>query len=146
LMETMEDHILTGRLTSRVPVEPFTEVGQIASAYNRVIGALEEVTQLTHAGIRDVRDRITTFTRECLLTNLNLGAEKLFGVVASGVIGQPVQRLVSPEGGMPQPRLERLFVPGEKLELRFGAPRERRVLEVSISENRVGQVAQLTGM
>src|SRR5690606_8978323 len=27
-----------------------------------------------------------------------------------------------------------------------GAPRERRVLEVSISENRVGQVAQLTGM
>lgn len=146
LMETMEEHSRTGLLTNRVPVEPFTEVGQIASAYNRVIGALEEATEQTRAVIRDVRDGIITFTREGVLTSLNPGAEKLFGVAASGVIGQPVQRLVSPEGSAPQPRLERLFVPGEKLELRFGAPRERRVLEVSISENRVGQVAQLTGM
>ncbi|MDX5445662.1 MAG: ammonium transporter [Zoogloeaceae bacterium] len=145
LMETMDEHGRTGNLTNRVAVEPFTEVGQIASAYNRVIGALEEATEQTRAIIRDVRDGVITFTREGVLTSLNPGAEKLFGVAAAGVIGQPVQRLMAPEGG-PQNRLERLFVPGEKLELRFGTPRERRVLEVSISENRVGQVAQLTGM
>ena len=145
LMETMDEHGRTGNLTNRVAVEPFTEVGQIASAYNRVIGALEEATEQTRAIIRDVRDGIITFTREGVLTSLNPGAEKLFGVAAAGVIGQPVQRLMAPEG-WPQNRLERLFVPGEKLELRFGTPRERRVLEVSISENRVGQVAQLTGM
>jgi len=145
LMETMEEHGRTGLLTNRVPVEPFTEVGQIAAAYNRVIDALEEATEQTRAIIRDVRDGIITFTREGVLTSLNPGAEKLFGVTAAGAIGLPVQRLMAPEG-QTLPRLERLFVPGEKLELRFGLPSERRVLEISISENRVGQVAQLTGM
>lgn len=146
LMETMEEHSRTGTTTTRVPEEPFTEVGQIASAYNRVIDALDEATEQTRAIIRDVRDGIITFTREGVLTSLNPGAEKLFGVAAAGVIGGPVQKLMSPENGAQSSRLERLFVPGEKLELRFGAPPERRVLEVSISENRVGHVAQLTGM
>lgn len=146
LMETMDQHGLTGNLTTRVPVEPFTEVGQIAAAYNRVIGALEEATDQTRAIIRDVRDGIITFTGEGVLTSLNPGAEKLFGVAAAGVIGMPVQRLVVPDANVAPPRLERLFVPGEKLELRLGTGRERRVLEVSISENRVGEHAQLTGM
>lgn len=147
LMEAMEAHGGTGELRARVPVEPFTEVGQIAAAYNRVLGALEEVTDQTRSIIRDVRDGIVTFTREGLLTSLNPGAEKLFSVSADNVIGTPVQHLFEIDGVRSVGNLERLFVVGEKLELRVGMPGPtRRVLEVSVSDNRVGQQHQFTGM
>ena len=42
LLTVMEAQAKSGDLTERVPVEPFTEVGQIAQQYNRVIDALEK--------------------------------------------------------------------------------------------------------
>ncbi len=42
LYTIMEKHVKTGDLTLRVPVEPFTEVGQIAARYNQVMSSLEE--------------------------------------------------------------------------------------------------------
>lgn len=41
LFQAMESQAATGDLSVRVPVEPFTEVGQIASRYNLVMGNLE---------------------------------------------------------------------------------------------------------
>ncbi|MCR9143384.1 MAG: ammonium transporter [bacterium] len=41
LFQAMETQAETGDLSVRVPVEPFTEVGQIASRYNSVMGNLE---------------------------------------------------------------------------------------------------------
>jgi len=42
LYTVMDRQASTGDLTLRVPVEPFTEVGQIADRYNQVISSLEE--------------------------------------------------------------------------------------------------------
>ena len=147
LLEAMETHGRTGNLTTPVAVEPFTEVGQIAAAYNRVIFALEEATDQTRAIIRDVRDGIITFTAEGLLTSLNPGAEKLFGVAADGMVGQPVLRLLETDNVPLSFRVERLFVPGEKIEVKLGQPGDRRrVLEVSVGETRLEQERQFTGM
>lgn len=41
LFSTMEEQSRTGDLSKRLPVEPFTEVGQIASLYNKVMAGLE---------------------------------------------------------------------------------------------------------
>jgi len=42
LLGAMETQARSGALKARVPVEPFTEVGQIAQQYNRVMEALEK--------------------------------------------------------------------------------------------------------
>jgi PAS domain S-box-containing protein len=42
LLSAMEAQAKSGELGARVPVEPFTEVGQIARQYNRVMEALEK--------------------------------------------------------------------------------------------------------
>lgn len=42
LYKTLEDQAKTGDLALRAPVEPFTEVGQIASQYNRVMDNLQQ--------------------------------------------------------------------------------------------------------
>lgn len=41
LMHTMDEQARTGDLSKRLPVEPFTEIGQIATLYNRVMAGLE---------------------------------------------------------------------------------------------------------
>lgn len=44
LFEVMNSQDSTQDLSLRVPIEPFTLVGQIAERYNQVMDALEEVT------------------------------------------------------------------------------------------------------
>src|SRR6185369_6653041 len=41
LFQTLEQQARTGDLSLRAPADPFTEVGQIASQYNRVLANLE---------------------------------------------------------------------------------------------------------
>ena len=43
LLETMSQHEKQGNLSLRASVEPFTEVGQIATLYNRVVNTLQEM-------------------------------------------------------------------------------------------------------
>ncbi len=147
LLQAMEVQEKTGQLSVRVPVEPFTEVGQIAAAYNRMMDALERAVGQTRAIIRDVRDGIITFSREGLLHSLNPGAEKLFGVPAAEVLGQPIVRLMGEAPLAPPAQLVGLLTPGDKTELRLrrrGA--DTRVLEVSVSESEHGGEALLTGL
>ena len=56
LLEAMENQRQSGDLSHRVPAETFTEVGQVAQAYNQVIEALEQATNQTRAIVRDMRD------------------------------------------------------------------------------------------
>ena len=147
LLQAMEVQEKTGQLSVRVPVEPFTEVGQIAAAYNRMMDALERAVGQTRAIIRDVRDGIITFTREGLLRSLNPGAEKLFEVPAGEVLGQPIVRLMGDGPALAPVQLVGLLTPGDKTELRLrrrGA--EPRVLEVSVSESEHGGESLLTGL
>ncbi len=146
LVDAMEMHRHSGDLRQRVPVEPFTEVGQVASAYNRVISALEAATDQTRAIVRDMRDGIVTFTRDGILTSLNPGAEKLFQLSAERVVGQPFQTLLLQAGYTGLRSHEDLCKPGAKLELRRARPGAGRMFyEVSVSENRVGPELRFTG-
>jgi Amt family ammonium transporter len=45
LLTTMQSQASTGDLSARIPHEPFTEVGQIAAQYNKVMEVLEEKAQ-----------------------------------------------------------------------------------------------------
>ncbi len=93
LVEVMERQSRTFDFSLRAPVEPFTELGQIAGSYNRVVNALEETTKKTRQIIRDIRDGIITFTKDGILTSMNPGAEKLLQVEAGVAIGQSLDQL-----------------------------------------------------
>ncbi|MEH6566687.1 MAG: ammonium transporter [Halopseudomonas sp.] len=105
LLEAMAAHQQAGDMQRDVPVEPFTEVGQIAAQYNKVIHALRRAVGMTQSMIRDIRDGVVTCGRDGVLASCNPGAERLFGMPAGALIGQPLERLVADRSwqGMPLP-------------------------------------------
>ena len=50
---TMDSQAKTGDMTLRVPVEPFTEVGQIAERYNWVMEALQKEAAKTESSLQE---------------------------------------------------------------------------------------------
>lgn len=93
----MDEQTRTGDLSRRVPVEPFTEVGQIAERYNRVIGALETLTTKTDAIVRTAMDGIVTFRRHLdmlIVESVNPAAAAMFGYPRAQIVGQPVAHLI----------------------------------------------------
>jgi len=80
LLEAMEGDVQAGGFKGEVPVEPFTEVGQIASQYNRVIRALGAAVEKTQSIVREIRDGIVTFDGQGLLTSYNPGSQRLFAL------------------------------------------------------------------
>lgn len=116
LLSAMEAHGRTGDLSQRVPVEPFTEVGQIAQQYNRVIDLLQKVMLRSEAIIRDIGEGIITFAESGVMTSLNPGAEKLFGGRRAELIGQPVTLLFAGDTGDTMMPLDRVLVWGSRAE------------------------------
>lgn len=53
MFRTMDSQARTGDMSLRVPVEPFTEVGQIATHYNSVMDALQKATARTEASLEE---------------------------------------------------------------------------------------------
>jgi len=53
MFRIMDDQARTGDMNLRVPVEPFTEVGQIAARYNWVMDALQKTTAKTEASLKE---------------------------------------------------------------------------------------------
>ncbi|WP_394240835.1 ammonium transporter [Halopseudomonas laoshanensis] len=106
LLGAMATHQRDGHFAREVPVEPFTEVGQIAGQYNKVIRALQAAVGTTQSIIRDIRDGIVTCSPEGVLASCNPGAERLFGLASADLLGQPLQRLVAENNwkGLPQPK------------------------------------------
>ncbi len=116
LLNAMEAHGRTGELSERVPVEPFTEVGQIAQQYNRVIDLLQKVVLRSEAIIRDIGEGIITFAEGGVMTSLNPGAEKLFAGRRMELIGQPVTALFAVEVGGSAIALDRMLLWGTRPE------------------------------
>lgn len=86
----------TGDLTLRVPEEPFTEVGQIASRYNAVMEKLEESVAMNDAIIRTSADAIITVDRDNYrVMTINPAAARLLGISSEKAIGQSIASLVS---------------------------------------------------
>ena len=111
LFVVMDEQSKTGDLSLRVPVEPFTEVGQIAERYNQVMGALENAIRRTEAIVRTTMDGIATFSQRSLeILTLNPAAESMFGHTADKALGLPVARLFEStqgrSGGSPSGSIE----------------------------------------
>ena len=95
LFMAMDRQAKTGDLSLRVPVEPFTEVGQIASRYNQLMESLEQALARTQAIVKNAMDGIITLSEETLdISTLNPAAEAMFGIQESIVVGQPVTKLL----------------------------------------------------
>ncbi|MAL50445.1 MULTISPECIES: ammonium transporter [unclassified Methylophaga] len=94
LLSAMQTQERSGDLKQRVPVEPFTEVGQIASQYNRVIANLNRMVTRTRLIVRDMRDGVITFSSQGIVTSANPGVEIMFGLPAHQLVGQPTDVLL----------------------------------------------------
>ncbi len=97
LLSAMREQEHSTDLSRRVPVEPFTEVGQIAAQHNRVMDALEQAVEQTQAIIRDIRDGILTFGKDGVITSFNPGAEQIFNINGQAIIGQHFSSLLHPD-------------------------------------------------
>ncbi len=102
LTEVMHKQIQTKDLSMRAPVEPFTEVGQIAYSYNKVMEALEIMTRKTRQIVRDIREGIITFNDAGVITSFNPGAENLLQIESVRVLGKPVRSLFVESGFYPK--------------------------------------------
>ena len=95
LFRAMDQQVQTGNLRLRAPVEPFTEVGQIAERYNRVMEALEQAVAKTDTIVRTATDAIVTFSRDSFhIISANPSTAKIFGYSEKQLIGKPVFALL----------------------------------------------------
>ncbi len=154
LLDAMEKQEQSRDLSIRVPVEPFTEVGQVASLYNRVIDSLDVAIEQTKSIVRDIRDGIITFNSDGLLTSFNPGAEKIFGIPAHQVIGIPVCELIHPdEESFCSTKKDNKSLPIENIKL--GSKREILAkrqdqsvfnMEITVTESKYSGTTQYTGL
>ncbi len=94
LLQVMDRQSVTEDLSLRVPVEPFTEVGQFAERYNQVMDALERAVTRSRAIINTAMDGIVTFSKDMLtITSLNPAAEMIFGYREEQIVGQSITLL-----------------------------------------------------
>ncbi len=151
LFTVMERQSHTGDLSQRAPVEPFTEVGQIAARYNSVLDALEHAVARTEAIVKTAMDGIVTFSKQTLqIRTLNPAAEAIFGHTEAQVIGEPVTLLVGSRRyqNVDEARafIDATALNSERREI-VGrrADGSRFPLELVITENRVDQEPFYTG-
>jgi PAS domain S-box-containing protein len=95
LFTAMDEQSRTQDLSIRVPVEPFTEVGQIAQRYNSVMDALEQAVARTDIIVRSAVDGIITISQPDLrITSLNPAAEAMFGYTREHMLDQCIIMLI----------------------------------------------------
>ncbi|MBU2966036.1 ammonium transporter [Amphritea sp. 2_MG-2023] len=102
LLSAMNQQQIRSDYSSPVPVEPFTEVGQIAQEYNRVIdkvqqeiqerdrafNAFKESEYRNGAILEAAMDCIITINEQAQVVTFNPAAEQCFGITASIVLGE----------------------------------------------------------
>ncbi|WP_419904907.1 ammonium transporter [Kiloniella sp.] len=126
-------------LSVRVPVEPFTEIGQIAEKYNVVMSRLQNTSAKTDSIIRSLPVSIITFTRDTLkITSLNPTAINLFGYPEDSLVGRTITSLFDIPHQSQNLTIEQLLIEGKSksgLELVVRcADSVQRVVRVSVSE------------
>jgi len=94
VLDAMDTQARIGDLSLRVPVEPFTEVGRIASRHNHVISSLEQAIARTDSIVRTSLDGIVTFSSVNLqISAVNPSAQRMFKYGESSIIGKPIALL-----------------------------------------------------
>ena len=95
LFHDMEEQARTEDIAKRVTVEPFTEVGQIASRYNEVLDALERSIARTQGIVRTAMDGIVTFAGDGLrIESANPSAEVMFDYPSGALVGVHMDALL----------------------------------------------------
>lgn len=96
--------IARGNLGYRVVVKTRDEIGQLAEAFNRMAGSLQESSEgLRHSEERyramfeNAGEAITTIDRADVILSWNRAAEETFGYKAEEVIGKTYYHLVPPD-------------------------------------------------
>jgi Amt family ammonium transporter len=102
LLRVMEEQERTADLSRRAPEEPFTEVGQIAKLYNRVLDSLERATARASAIVRDMRDAVLTLAPTGVVMSLNPAAQHLFGKTENELRGTLLQTLLYADANDPR--------------------------------------------
>jgi Amt family ammonium transporter len=99
LFRVMDFQAKTQDLSLRVPVEPFTEVGQIADRYNQVMDALEQAVTRTDAIVRTATDAIVCFSAATLkIISANPSAELIFDYPIEELLGMPIYQIIDFSG------------------------------------------------
>ncbi|MDO6562954.1 ammonium transporter [Amphritea sp. 1_MG-2023] len=102
LLSAMNQQQIRSDYSSPVPVEPFTEVGQIAQEYNRVIDKVQQEMQQREraftafkqseyrngAILEAAMDCIITITEQAQIVSFNPAAEQCFGITVGIVLGE----------------------------------------------------------
>ncbi|GAB4429559.1 MAG: hypothetical protein OHK0015_13580 [Chloroflexi bacterium OHK40] len=147
LFMVMDRQQRTGDLSLRVPVEPFTEVGQIAARYNSVMETLERAIARTETIVKTAMDGIITFGKDNLgIITLNPAAEMIFGLGAAGAVGRPVLSLLAPGQPVDAAAIAETAASGARREvLGQRADGSTFPLEVVVTEARVGKEPFYTG-
>ncbi|MBV1788131.1 ammonium transporter [Marinobacterium sp. D7] len=94
LLYAMNEQEHSGDMNRKMPVEPFTEVGQIAQKYNQVMDKLNRMICRTQLILKDMRDGVITFSEQGVITSANPGAEQIFGRSPHQLVGQSVGLLL----------------------------------------------------
>ncbi|MCB0212223.1 MAG: ammonium transporter [Anaerolineae bacterium] len=143
----------TGDIHLRVHVEPFTEIGQIARMYNKVLDALQKAVMTTEAIVRDIQDGVVTLSRDGLLTSFNPGAELIFGLSAAEAIGQPFSKLIASTNGTngtssnySEPVSFLKFMNNRQETVGLRPDHSTFPLEVVVSEGNIGEEPLYTGI
>jgi ammonium transporter, Amt family len=149
LFRVMEDQSKTGNLSLRVPVEPFTEVGQIAERYNRVMQALDVATARTEGIIRTALDGIITFSKDALsITGLNPAAVRIFGYAPEAALNQPLMLVLDAPGISSQQLLQSMLARDGEGRAELTGRRADGTLfpvEVVVTEAKAGDSSFYTG-
>ncbi len=118
LFDAMDKQAQSGDLSLRVPVEPFSEVGQIAVRYNQVMNALEAAVAKTEAVVQTATDAIITFGRDNLrILATNPSAKLMFSVPGCELEGISVTELFLPVPGASPETIRSTLFSGEHVEM-----------------------------
>lgn len=79
LLQSMTAQAEAGDPSMRAPVEPFTEVGQIATLYNHVLDSLQQAVTTANAIVHQVHQGIITVSHQGQMLSVNPAGRRLLG-------------------------------------------------------------------
>ncbi|MEE9398510.1 MAG: ammonium transporter [Methylococcales bacterium] len=93
ILDTMELHKTLGDTSVRLPEEPFTDLGQLASKYNEVMASLEQDARRQRSALLKHKVAVVNFDRQGIIVGFDEGAKTLFQINPAQAIGQSIQIL-----------------------------------------------------
>ena len=94
LMAAMQEQQEKQDFSIRLPVEPFTEAGQIAAQHNRLMDELVATQSVNTAIVSEITAGILTLDDECNIHSFNPAAEKILDIASIAARGKKPEALI----------------------------------------------------